>query len=170
MANKCIRLLERTCGLCVPICRITINLFNRLLVNCQLQCEWTYESCVPTYIRINRKVIQIENQRLTSCVSISPILSRNMAHFTVQSHPFHHAKWVRLKNDETHVGTHGSCVHSVFQLFTRQPCWADARAVRPYRPIPCAWYNHLLISCFPFRRPDGYGRPFRCPHRCFHRA
>ena len=43
----------------------------------------------------------------------------------------------------THVGTHGSCVRSVFQwqLASRQvdkvivPRCADARAVRPYIPV-----------------------------------
>ena len=37
---------------------------------------------VPTCIRVTYHVSHIDNQRLTSCVSISPILHGNRSHFT----------------------------------------------------------------------------------------
>jgi len=46
--------------------------------------KWTHEPCVPTYIQSDRGIGHIDNQRLTPCASISPILPCNMGHITVQ--------------------------------------------------------------------------------------
>ena len=71
---------------------------------------------VPTCIRVTRHVSHIDNQRLTPCVPISAILHDNLTHFTAQYGSFHLIKWVRLKNDETHVRMHGPCVRATFRL------------------------------------------------------
>ena len=46
--SACTCLFERTHGPCVPTCLATINLFTRLLINCQLKEERTHGPCVPT--------------------------------------------------------------------------------------------------------------------------
>ena len=59
--SACTCLFERTHEPCVPTCLATINLFSRLLANCQLKEERTHEPCVPTssqtVARIRRPVI-----------------------------------------------------------------------------------------------------------------
>ena len=71
---------------------------------------------VPTCVRATCHARRINYQRLTPYVPITAILHGNRSHFTAQYGSFHRAKWVRLKNDETHVGTHGPCVRATFRL------------------------------------------------------
>ena len=42
-----------------------------------------------------------------SCKPVPPILQSCFSHFTAQSHPFHHAKWVRLHGKMGEIGMQG---------------------------------------------------------------
>ena len=53
-----------------------------------------YETCLPAY---SLAVNQIDNQQLTSCVPISPILRGNLSHFARCNDPFCSPIWAILQ-------------------------------------------------------------------------
>ena len=57
---------------------------------------------VRPYMRSRaRHLGRSDNQRLTLCVSISPILHGNLTHFAVQYGPFYRTIWLVWKTDMT---------------------------------------------------------------------